>query len=367
MRVLLTGGSSLLGAGAVRALHARGDHVVVLQRGPATVASELGLTEHLADLNDAEAVGRALEGREAVIHLAARVGVVGSAAQFHGANVAGTRTVLEAARVAGVSRFVFISSPSVAHSGSAIAGTGADPADPKRARGHYSRSKAQAELDVLAADAPGFATIAIRPHLIWGPGDTQLVGRIVDRARAGRLALVGGGRALIDTTYIDNAVDAVVAALDHAPAGHGQAFVVSNGEPRTVAELFERICSAGGAQPPTRSVPRSVAWAGGAVAEGLWWLGRRTGDPPMTRFLAGQLATAHWFDQRLARGVLDWSPRISLVQGFALLAQGGASAHGADPSRQINDRTSTGVSRTESQTRNHAINETTSSAPPSMH
>ncbi len=328
MRVLLTGGSSLLGAGVARALHARGDDVVVLQRRPAAVAAELGLAEHLADLNDADAVGRAMEGVEAVIHLAARVGVVGSASQFHEANVSGTRTVLDAARAHRVSRFVFISSPSVAHSGSALAGTGADPADPSRAKGHYSRSKAQAELDVLAADGPGFATIAIRPHLIWGPGDTQLVGRIVDRARSGRLALVGGGRALIDTTYIDNAVDAVVAALDHAQDGHGQAFVVSNGEPRTVAELVERICSAGGVEAPTRSVPRSVAWAGGAVAEGLWWVGRRTDDPPMTRFLASQLATAHWFDQRRVREVLQWAPRVSLEEGFARLAEHSVGAAG---------------------------------------
>jgi nucleoside-diphosphate-sugar epimerase len=328
MRVLLTGGSSLLGAGVVRAAHAKGDQVSVLQRRPAAVASELGLTEHLADLNDAAAIGRATQGVEAVVHLAARVGVVGSAAQFREANVAGTRTVLEAARANGVSRFVFISSPSVAHSGSALAGVGADPADPKRAKGHYSRSKAQAELDVLAADGPGLATIAIRPHLVWGPGDRQLVGRIVDRARSGRLALVGGGRALIDTTYIDNAVDAVVAALDHAQAGHGQAFVVSNGEPRTVAELVERICAAGGVEAPTRRVPRSVAWSGGAVAEGLWWLGRRTDDPPMTRFLASQLATAHWFDQRRVREVLEWSPRVSLDEGFALLAARGAISAG---------------------------------------
>jgi nucleoside-diphosphate-sugar epimerase len=320
MRVLLTGGSSLLGAGVVRALNARGDDVVVLQRRHAAVASDLGLTEHLADVTDAAAVGHAMREVEAVVHLAARVGVVGTAAQFHEANVIGTRTVLEAARTNGVSRLVLISSPSVAHSGSALAGTGADPADPHRAKGHYSRSKAQAELEVLAADAPELATIAIRPHLIWGPGDTQLVGRIVERARSGRLALVGGGRALIDTTYIDNAVDAVVAALDHAHAGHGRAFVVSNGEPRTVAELFERICAAGGVGAPTRSVPRPVAWAGGAVAEGAWWLGRRTDDPPMTRFLAGQLATAHWFDQRRVREVLEWSPRVSLDEGFALLA-----------------------------------------------
>ena len=138
MKVLLTGGSSLLGAGVARALHTRGDQVAVLQRRPSVVASELGLTEHLADLDDADAVGRAMEGVEAVIHLAARVGVVGSAAQFHEANVTGTRTVLAAAQANGVSRFVFISSPSVAHSGSALAGTGADPADPNRAKGHYS-------------------------------------------------------------------------------------------------------------------------------------------------------------------------------------------------------------------------------------
>ena len=330
MKVLLTGGTSLLGAGVVRALSARGDDVVVMQRRPAPVVAELGLVEHLADLNDGGAVGRALAGVEAVIHLAARVGVVGSASQFHEANVSGTRTVLDAARANGVSRLVFISSPSVAHSGSALAGTGADLADPSRAKGHYSRSKAQAELDVLAADGPGFATIAIRPHLIWGPGDTQLVGRIVDRARSGRLALVGGGRALIDTTYIDNAVDAVVAALDHAQDGQGQAFVVSNGEPRTVAELVERICSANGVEAPTRSVSRSVAWAGGAVAEGLWWVGRRTDDPPMTRFLASQLATAHWFDQRRVREVLQWAPRVSLDEGFARLAD-----HGVDTARRV--------------------------------
>ena len=135
MRVLLTGGSSLLGAGVVRALNARGDEVVVLQRRPSAVASELGLTEHLADLNDADEVGRAMQGVEAVIHLAARVGVVGSAAQFHEANVTGTRTVLAAAQANGVSRFVFISSPSVAHSGSALAGTGRRPGRPEPCQG----------------------------------------------------------------------------------------------------------------------------------------------------------------------------------------------------------------------------------------
>lgn len=320
MKVLLTGSSSLLGAAVVERLHARGDEVVVLQRRPSDVAARLGLVEHLGDITDDAVVRRAASGSDAVVHLAARVGVVGSAEQFQRANVAGTQVVLAAAREAGAGRFVFVSSPSVAHAGSAIAGAGAQPADPRTAGSHYSRTKAAAELDVLAADAPGFATIALRPHLVWGPGDTQLVGRIVARAAAGRLALVSGGRALIDTTYLDNAADALVAGVDQAEAGHGRALVISNGEPRTVAELFERICAAAGVRPPSRSVPRPVAWVGGAVAEGTWRVTSRDDDPPMTRFLATQLGTAHWFDQQQTREVLRWRPRVSLDEGFQRLA-----------------------------------------------
>ena len=322
MRILLTGASSLIGAGVAEHLSRRGDEVVVLQRRPSEVAARLGLVEHLADITDAPAVAQAAAECDAVIHLAARVGVVGTSGQFYDTNVRGTLAVLEAAQMSGVNRFVFVSSPSVAHAGAAIAGAGAEPADPRSAGSHYSKSKAQAELEVLAADGPGFATIAIRPHLVWGPGDTQLIGRIVARAKSGRLALVGGGHALIDTTYIDNAVEALVAALDRAEDGHGEAFVVSNGEPRTVAELFERICTAAQVPVPTRTVPTSVAWAGGAVAEALWRVTGRDDDPPMTRFLAAQLGTAHWFDQSRVREVLQWTPRVGLDEGFARLAGG---------------------------------------------
>ncbi len=322
MKVLVTGGSSLIAAGVAETLHRRGDEVAVLQRRPSQVAERCGLSEYLGDVTDAATVARAVAGGvDVVVHAAARVGVVGTPAQFYETNVRGTLAVLEAAQDAGVGRFVFVSSPSVAHAGAAIAGAGADPANPRRAGSHYSKSKAQAEIDVLAADTPGFATIAIRPHLVWGPGDTQLVGRIVERAKDRRLALVGGGRALIDTTFIDNAVDALVASVDRAEAGHGEAFVVTNGEPRTVNELFERICRASHVTPPARSVPRPVAWAGGAVAEAVWSLTRRKDDPPMTRFLATQLGTAHWFDQARVREVLQWSPRVSLDEGFARLSQ----------------------------------------------
>ena len=176
----------------------------------------------------------------------------------------------------------------------------------------------------LAADGAGLAVVAVRPHLVWGPGDPQLIERVVARARAGRLFTVGSGAALIDSTYVDNAVDALVAALDRCTAAHGQALVVSNGEPRPVADLFDSICAAAGVPGPQRRVPVGLAYAAGVAAEGVWavrarLLGRED-DPPLTRFLAGQLSTAHWFDQRHTREVLDWEPRVSLDEGFAELA-----------------------------------------------
>ena len=320
MKVLLTGSSSLLGAQVVRQLVQRGDTVRVMQRRPSAVAEELGLEQHLGDVVDETVATGAVAGVDTVIHLAARVGVVGTRKQFFETNVVGTRVMLAAAKSAGVQRFVFVSSPSVAHTGAALAGQAAEPADPRHAKGEYSKSKALAEKEVLAADGSGITTIAVRPHLVWGPGDTQLVGRIVERARQGRLALVAGGRPLIDTTYLDNAADAVIAAADRAQAGHGRAFIVSNGEPRTVEEMVARICEAAGERPPDRSVPRAAAWAAGAVAETVWKVSGRQDDPPMTRFLAGQLGTAHWFDLHQSQEVLQWRPAVSLDEGFARLS-----------------------------------------------
>jgi nucleoside-diphosphate-sugar epimerase len=321
VKVLVTGASGMLGGAVARLLAARGDDVTVLQRRPAGLPAR----EVLADVADATAVRAAVTGHEAVVHLAAKVDVVGSWAEYVHANVTGTRTVLAACRAAGVARMVHVSSPSVAHSGSALVGAPAGPADPARARGHYARSKAVAESVVLSSgwEPGGPAVVAVRPHLVWGPGDTQLVARIVERARSGRLPVLGSGAALIDTTYVSNAADALVAALDRCETARGQALVVSNGQPRPVAELLASICRAAGVAPPRRAVPVAAAHVAGAAVEAAWATVpalRRAGEPPMTRFLAEQLSTAHWFDQRRTREVLGWAPRVGLDAGFAALA-----------------------------------------------
>ena len=315
MKVLVTGASGMLGRGVAQALIERGDQVSVLQRRP----SGLACREVLGDVGDPDPVRRAVVGHDAVVHCAAKVDVVGPWGDYEHANVLGTRTVIAACRAADVGRLVHVSTPAVAHAGNALVGVGAKPADPVAAHGFYARSKAMAELDALAADGLSLQVLAVRPHLVWGPGDTQLVERIVARGRAGRLVLVGSGAALIDTTYVDNAVDAIVAALD--AQAHGEALVVSNGEPRPVVEVLARICAAAGVRGPRGHLPLPVAAAGGAVLERVWArLGRRD-DPPLTRFLAEQLGTAHWFDQRRTRELLHWMPRTSLDEGFAALAR----------------------------------------------
>jgi nucleoside-diphosphate-sugar epimerase len=317
MRVLVTGGTSLIGGEVAARLRDRGDNVVLFQRRPGPA----GFEQQLGDLSDAAAVAAATAGADAVVHLAAKAGISGAWSEYEKANVHGTANVIAAAFSEHVQRFVYISSPSVAHAGESLVGAGAGPADPDTARGHYARSKAEAELLALEASSSGFPVVVIRPHLIWGPGDEQLVGRIVARAREGRLATVGTGAALIDTTYVSNAADAIVAALDRAPAVEGRSFVVSNGQPRPVAEMVGRIVSAAGLEPPSLRVPYTAARAGGFVAERIWDRVDRDGDPPMTSFLAEQLGTAHWFDQRETRSALQWEPAISLDEGFRLLEE----------------------------------------------
>jgi nucleoside-diphosphate-sugar epimerase len=316
VKVFVTGASGMLGRETAQALLARGDDVTVLQRRP----SGLPCAEVLGDVADPAAVARAVRGRDAVVHLAAKVDVTGRRAEYEHANVEGTRTVVDACRAAGVGRLVHVSSPSVAHAGTALTGVGAEPADPATARGHYSRTKAVAELDALAADSPALAVLVVRPHLVWGPGDTQLVARIVERARAGRLLLVGSGAALIDTTYVDNAATALVAAVDACGPVHGEALVVSNGEPRPVGEVVDRLCRAAGVPGPRGRIPFGAAWLAGAAVEAVWAVSGRRATPPVTRFLAEQLATAHWFDQRRTRAALGWAPSVPLDEGFARLA-----------------------------------------------
>jgi nucleoside-diphosphate-sugar epimerase len=323
VKVLLTGARSLLLSNVAQLLHERGDEVVCLQRNKAQFAGADDVEQVLADIRDTDAVQKASHGCDAIIHGAARVGVVGTASEFREVNIDGTTNMLLAAHVNDVHRFVHVSTPSVAHSGSSIIGAPAEPAVIGRKGSYYAETKAVAEQIALAANSSHMASVAIRPHLVWGPADTQLVGRIVERAKQGRLVMVGSGSALVDATYIDNAVTALVAAVDAAKPGAtcaGNAYVIANGEPRTVHELMLGICTAAGIAFSPRHVSISLALKIGSAMEWMWPR-LRAGEPPLTRFVAEQLGTAHWFDPRPAQNDLHWEPHVTMDEGFSLLHQ----------------------------------------------
>lgn len=318
MKILVTGASGLLGSSVVRKLLNAGHEVTTLQRRASGVT---GARDIHGSVTDPNAVTEATAGQDAVIHLAAKVSMAGDSSDFERVNIGGTENVLRVAKAAGVSRFVHISSPSVANSGDSLVGAPAGQADPAAARGEYARTKAHGELLALETDSAEFPVLVLRPHLMWGPGDTQLTERIIERARQGRMPILGSGAALVDTLYVSNAVAAILAALEAVTRVHGEALVVTNGQPRAIGEFVERLAKAGGAGRPKLRIPVAPALAAGAAVDAIWNLREHDDEPPLTRFLAEQMSTAHWFDQRRTREVLQWEPAVSFDAGMAELAR----------------------------------------------
>jgi nucleoside-diphosphate-sugar epimerase len=198
---------------------------------------------------------------------------------------------------------------------------------------HYPRTKAMAERLVLSANSAELATVALRPHLIWGPGDNHLVPRILARARAGQLRRIGRGTNRIDATYIDNAADAHLLAADRLAPGSpiaGKAYFIAQDEPLPLWELVDRILHAAGLPPVTRTVSPRLAYAAGWICELAHRVLDLDGEPRMTRFVARELATAHWFDLSAARRDLLYRPAVSTEVGLRQLAGWLAGRQAAD-------------------------------------
>lgn len=322
MKALVTGGGGFLGKAIVRLLVERGDTVRSFSRQAHPALDAFGVEHLCGALDDAEAVRQAAKGCDVVFHVAAKAGVWGPYQEFYRANVLGTQQVIAACRANGIQRLVYTSSPSVVFDGRDMEGVDESVPYPEHYEAFYPQTKAEAEQLVLLANDEDLATVALRPHLIWGPEDNHLVPRILARGRKGALRRIGTRECLVDTIYIDNAAQAHLQAADRLAIGSvvaGKAYFLSQGEPLPVWEVVNRILAAGGVPPVTRTISPRLAYVVGCILERIFMLFSLQGEPRMTRFVARELSTSHWFDLTAARRDFDYAPTVSFDEGMTRL------------------------------------------------
>ena len=318
MKTLVTGGGGFVGGAVCRRLHSLGHDVTALGRRPNPAFAAAGIRTAVHDLTAADAavaLTELLAGVDCVFHTAAHVKMWGPRDTFMRGNVGATENVIAACRAAGVARLVFTSSPSVVATDHDLRGIDESQPYPDRYRALYPETKAAAERAVLAAHGPGLRTIALRPHLIFGPGDTNLVPTILKRARAGRLVQVGDGTNLVDLTFIDDCVSAhllAASALDETQAAGGRPFFISQGTPVPLWEWIGRVLALHNVPPVRRRISAATARLLAMVAETAWRTGRLASDPPLTRFLAEEMSTHHYFDIGAARRDLGYEPSCTV-------------------------------------------------------
>jgi nucleoside-diphosphate-sugar epimerase len=319
---LVTGGGGFLGGAIVRHLISRGEKVRSFSRKRYSELEALGVRQFQGDLFDGDAVASACQDVDTVYHVAGKPGVWGSYQSFYRPNVIGTENIIAACLACGVQRLIYTSSPSVVFDGADMAGIDESAPYPATFPAPYPQTKAIAEKKVLEAVHQGLPTIALRPHLIWGPGDNHLVPRVI--ARAHRLRQVGDGSNMVDTIYVDNAAWAHVLAekaLRLHPELSGRVYFISQDEPIALWEMINHILAAGGKPPVTRSISPLAALLAGTLLEFLYKLFRVKREPPMTRFVAKELAASHWFNIQAAKTDLGYHPIVSTQEGLKRLAE----------------------------------------------
>lgn len=319
MKILVTGGGGFLGSAICSMLVKRGDQVQSISRQAYPGLETMGISQFRGDLVDKGKIYSAAQGCDAIIHTAAKAGIWGDYSSYYQANVLGTQNIIEVCRELRITKLVYTSSPSVVFSGGDMEGVNESAPYPKRYLTAYPKTKAIAEQMVLNANDENLATVSLRPHLIWGPGDNHLVPRILARAKAGKLRKIGSRDVLVDSVYIDNAASAHILALDrlnfNSPCS-GKAYFISNGEPWKLWDLVNEIILAGKGNVVNKTVSVSLAYFMGWLFEIIYTISRKHAEPPMTRFLAKELSTSHWFDISNARRDLGYVPMITIREGL---------------------------------------------------
>jgi nucleoside-diphosphate-sugar epimerase len=324
MKVLVTGGSGFLGQAVCKQLVAAGHTVCAFNRNRHPALAEMKVEQRLGDIANLDSVAAAVEDVDAIVHSAGKVGAWGRLEDYYETNVRGTDNVLAACELHEIDKLVFTSSPSVVHGGGDLDGVDESAPYASHYSSPYAQTKALAEQRVLAANGPELATVALRPHFIWGPGDPNLLPRILKQARSGRLRLIGKVNKKLDATYVDNAAAAHVLALNKLAVGSiiaGKKYFISQGEPVTHEALINSWLKADGFPPETRRMSLGLAQFLGATLETIYQTLRIQSEPPLTRFTVEQLSTSHWFNIDAARNDLGYAPTVTMAEGMARLSQ----------------------------------------------
>jgi nucleoside-diphosphate-sugar epimerase len=323
LKILVTGGGGFLGSSICRQLAKKNHQVIAFQRSPAPHLQADGILTTRGDITDYHCLLAAADSCEAIIHTAGKAGVWGNPADFQRINVDGTANVIAVCREHAIPILVHTSSPSIVHSGGDI--SGADESIPiaDQFNAPYPASKAKAEQLVVATNSAELKTTALRPHLIWGPGDPHILPRLAAKVRGGTLALPGPDK-IIDTVYVENAALAHVKALYELKGSArcaGKAYFVTNNEPMAQGEIIRKLLAAIGIDVKIRAVPVGLAKTAGGVCEFAWRTFGLKSEPPVTRFAVEQLATAHWFNTSAAKRDFGYVPTISIEQGLNQLRE----------------------------------------------
>jgi 2-alkyl-3-oxoalkanoate reductase len=324
MKALVTGGGGFLGGAIVKALLARGDTVKTIQRGNYPFLKELGAETIQGDLTKPDDINKAANGCDVVFHVAAKAGVWGNYADYYQANVVATKNILEACRIHNVNYLVYTSTPSVVFDGKNEEGINESVPYVKNFFNAYQRTKAEAEQLVINANSTHLNTVSLRPHLIWGPDDPHLVPRIINRAKTGRLRLVGKKTHKVDSCYIDNAVQAHLLAADRLQENNvcaGKVYFISNDEPISMADLINKILTVAKLPVVNKVISENTAYFLGFIMEKIYSLLNIKNEPIMTRFVAKQLSTSHWFDLSAAKEDLDYHPLVNIDEGMKRLKE----------------------------------------------
>lgn len=322
VKILVTGAGGFLGGYIARELHQNDYEVHSFSRSKYQILEQMGVIEHQGNLENFENIKNALVGMDGVIHCASKVGMNGNYQDFYNANVIGTENVIRAMKELGIKKLVYTSTPSVVFGKDDLINADETTPYPDKYLSAYAQTKMLAEKKVIEANDANFWSISLRPHLVFGPGDLNLIPRLLEARKKNKLKIVGDGKNLVDVLYVENAANAHILALEALetnPQVRGQCYFIGQG-PVVLWDFINTILKHKGLPPVKKKIPLKIAyWIGAVIEFFLKITGNADLHPPMSRFIALQLGKSHCFSHAKAEKDLGFRPKYSIEDAIAKL------------------------------------------------